>query len=34
MTLDNYGHLYEDDLDEVAQQLGMECLYPVRTDKA
>jgi integrase len=34
MTLDNYGHLYEDDLDEVAQQMGMKCVYPVRTGKA
>jgi integrase len=33
MTLDNYGHLYEDDMDEVAQQMGMKCVYPVRTGK-
>ncbi len=31
MTLDNYGHLYPDELDEVAQQMGTDCLYPVRT---
>jgi hypothetical protein len=31
MTLDNYGHLYPDELDEVAQQMGAECVYPVRT---
>jgi integrase len=31
MTLDNYGHLYPDELDEVAQQMGTECVYPVRT---
>jgi integrase len=34
MTLDNYGHLYPDDLDKVAQQMGAECAYPVRTQKA
>jgi integrase len=32
MTLDNYGHLYPDELDEVAQQMGTECMYPVRTE--
>ena len=31
MTLDNYGHLYPDELDQVAQQMGAECVYPVRT---
>jgi integrase len=31
MTLDNYGHLYPDELDQVAQQMGAECAYPVRT---
>jgi integrase len=31
MTLDRYGHLYPDDLDDVAQQLASECVYPVRT---
>jgi integrase len=28
MTLDNYGHLYPDELDQVAQQMGAECRYP------
>jgi integrase len=27
MTLDTYGHLYADDLDDVAQRLGAECVY-------
>jgi integrase len=27
MTLDTYGHLYADDLDDVAQRLGAECAY-------
>jgi integrase len=31
MTLDRYGHLYPDELDQVAQQIGAECVYPVRT---
>jgi hypothetical protein len=31
MTLDNYGHLYPDELDQVAQQMGAESVYPVRT---
>ncbi len=31
MTLDRYGHLYPDELDQVAQQIGAECMYPVRT---
>lgn len=31
MTLDHYGHLYEDDLDDVAAQLGADCVYPVHT---
>jgi integrase len=31
MTLDTYGSLYEGDLDEVAQRMGAECVYPVRT---
>lgn len=31
MTLDEYGHLYEDDLDDVARLLGEKCVYPVRT---
>jgi hypothetical protein len=26
MTLDNYGHLYPDELDQVAQQMGGECV--------
>jgi hypothetical protein len=32
MTLDNYGHLYPDELDQVAQQMGGEHMYPVRTE--
>jgi integrase len=28
MTLDSYGHLYPDELDQVAQQMGAECAYP------
>jgi integrase len=31
MTLDNYGHLYPDELDEVAREMGSFCVYPVRT---
>jgi len=31
MTLDKYGHLYQDELDQVAQKMGAECAYPVRT---
>lgn len=31
MTRDQYGHLYPDDLDDIAQQLGLDCEYPVRT---
>jgi hypothetical protein len=31
MTLDNYGHLYPDELDQVAGQMGKECVYPVHT---
>ena len=31
MTLDNYGHLYPDELDEVARQIGAQCVYQVRT---
>jgi hypothetical protein len=31
MTLDNYGHLYPDELDQVEQQMGTGCVYPVRT---
>jgi integrase len=31
MTLDNYGYMYPDELDQVAQQMGAECVYPVRT---
>ena len=27
MTLDNYGHLYPDELNQVAQQMGGECVY-------
>jgi len=27
MTLDNYGHLYPDELDTVAEQMGAECVY-------
>jgi integrase len=33
MTLDRYGHLYPDELDDVARQMGIECAYPVRTDE-
>ena len=32
MTLDNYGHLYPDELDQVAQQMGGGRVYPVRTE--
>jgi hypothetical protein len=28
MTLDQYGHLYDDDLDEVARTMGTHCVYP------
>jgi integrase len=31
MTLDNYGHLYPDELDEVAREMGSFCVYPQRT---
>jgi integrase len=31
MTLDNYGHLYPDELDDVAREMGSQCVYPVRT---
>ncbi|MDT5391160.1 MAG: hypothetical protein QOE04_4801 [Mycobacterium sp.] len=31
MTLDRYGHLYPDELDDVAEQMGAACVYPVRT---
>jgi integrase len=34
MTLDTYGHLYRDDLDQVAQQMGAECVYQPSTDEA
>jgi integrase len=27
MTLDTYGGLYQDDLDQVAEQMGAECVY-------
>jgi integrase len=27
MTLDNYGHLYPDELDQVAEQMGAECVF-------
>jgi integrase len=27
MTLDNYGHLYPDELDEVAKLMGADCVY-------
>jgi integrase-like protein len=27
MTLDNYGHLYPDELGQLAQQMGGECVY-------
>jgi integrase len=27
MTLDNHGHLYPDELDQVAQQMGAACVY-------
>ena len=33
MTLDNYGHLYPDELDEVAREMGSRCVYPLRTDE-
>jgi integrase len=33
MTLDNYGHLYPDELDDVARQMGSQCVYSVRTDE-
>jgi integrase len=32
MTLDQYGHLYDDELDEVAERLGANCVYPQRTE--
>jgi integrase len=32
MTLDNYGHLYPDELDQVAQQMGAECVYGLPPD--
>jgi integrase len=28
MTLDQHGHLYDDDLDEVARTMGTHCVYP------
>jgi hypothetical protein len=28
MTLEKYGHLYDDDLDEVARTMGTHCVYP------
>jgi hypothetical protein len=34
MTLDNYGHLYPDELDQVAQQMGANCVYQVRTGES
>jgi integrase len=34
MTLDNYGHLYPDELDQVAEQMGGECVYPARTEES
>jgi integrase len=27
MTLDQYGHLYPDELDQVAEQMGADCVY-------
>jgi hypothetical protein len=30
VTLDQYGHLYDDDLDEVARTMGTRCVYPQR----
>ncbi len=33
MTLDLYGHLYPDELDEVAAAMGADCVYPLRTDR-
>ena len=27
MTLDRYGHLYPDDLDSMAQDMGAECVF-------
>ena len=32
MTLDNYGHLYPDELDEVAVQVGAACVYGLPPD--
>ncbi len=32
MTLDNYGHLYPDELDEVAVQMGAACVYGLPPD--
>lgn len=34
MTLDQYGHLYPDELDQVAQQMGVGCVYPTRTGES
>ncbi len=34
MTLDQYGHLYPDELDQVAQQMGTDCVYQVRTEES
>jgi integrase len=27
MRLDQYGHLYPDELDQVAEQMGADCVY-------
>jgi integrase len=32
MTLDNYGHLYPDELDQVAQEMGAGCVYGLSPD--
>jgi integrase len=32
MTLDKYGHLYPDDLDQVAREMGAECVYGLLPD--
>jgi hypothetical protein len=34
MTLDNYGHLYPDELDQVAQQIDANCVYQVRNGES
>ena len=32
MTLDNYGHLYPEELDQVAAQMGAACVYGLPPD--